>query len=133
MADSAAPASLFHIVDERSWRAARASGWYRPASLSSEGFIHLSYAHQVLSSANRHYRDYPDPGDLIVVEFAAGQLGAPVVVEDLLHRGEAFPHAYGPICAAAQLTVHRLAKMAGSGPCVFTWAATMPVSNSRTC
>ncbi|MCW2538909.1 MAG: hypothetical protein JWN95_634 [Frankiales bacterium] len=124
--------NLFHIVDEQLWRAARATGWYRPDSLAVEGFIHLSYRGQVLASANRHYLDYAGPGELIVVELAAADLGAPVLVEDLLQRGESFPHAYGPIATSAEVAVHRLTKMAGSAPCVFTWAATMPASNSRT-
>ena len=44
--------ALFHIVDRTAWQAAAASGEYRPDSLSSEGFVHCSFAEQVAPVAN---------------------------------------------------------------------------------
>jgi uncharacterized protein (DUF952 family) len=33
---------LYHLIAASDWRAAQASGEYRPTSLEKEGFIHLS-------------------------------------------------------------------------------------------
>ena len=42
---------LFHIVESTTWTAAKALGTYALASLSSEGFIHLSEEQQVADTA----------------------------------------------------------------------------------
>ncbi|MGI8665356.1 MAG: DUF952 domain-containing protein [Jatrophihabitans sp.] len=97
--------SLFHILAEPDWRTARALGSYAPASLTSDGFVHFSHAHQVAGAANRFYRDQ---AGLIVVEFDPDRLGQPVVEEDLYGAGEQFPHVYGAIDTAAAIAEHPL-------------------------
>ena len=76
---------LFHIVSSAVWSALTPAGDYRPASLADEGFVHLSYADQVLGTANRFYRDLADP---VAVEFARAALGATVVDEDSYGPGQ---------------------------------------------
>lgn len=99
------PDRLFHIVGSSVWSGAASSGVYRPQSLIDEGFVHLSYADQVLGTANRFYRDL---GDAVAVEFDRSALGAPVIDEDSDGTGQRFPHLYAPVPVAAAVTVHPL-------------------------
>ena len=83
---------LFHIARIADWEQARGDGVYRVSSLGKlldeEGFIHLSFAHQVKSVADAFYRGMTD---LVLLELDPQQLGAPVVIESR------FPHLYGEI------------------------------------
>ncbi len=92
---------IFHIVDAAVWAAAVSTGQYRPESLASEGFVHLSFADQLTGTLSRYYEGVPG---LVVVEFDPARLGHPVVVEDLAGHG-AFPHVYGPLPTDAVLGV----------------------------
>jgi len=74
---------IFHIVDRDVWTAATERGEYRPASLDTEGFVHFSFADQVASAAELHYRDTPN---LCVVEVDSAALGHELRVEDRRHR-----------------------------------------------
>ena len=83
---------LFHIARIADWQRARRDGTYRVSSLGKllddEGFIHLSFAHQVKQVADAFYRGMTD---LVLLELDPERLGAPVVIESL------FPHLYGEI------------------------------------
>jgi uncharacterized protein (DUF952 family) len=94
---------LFHIVERDAW--ATAGALYRPESLRTEGFVHLSFAHQVAGVADARYRDVPE---LVVVELDTDALGAEVRVEDSYGSGTAYPHLYGPVPTAAAVQVHEL-------------------------
>jgi uncharacterized protein (DUF952 family) len=96
---------LFHIVARNVWDGAVVDGWYRPESLATEGFVHLSYADQVLGVANAFYRDLPGP---VVVEFGRASLGSVVVDEDTYGSGQEFPHLYGPLPTSAATAIHPL-------------------------
>jgi uncharacterized protein (DUF952 family) len=88
---------LYHLVGLSDWVAS--SDWpatpshYAPPSLASEGFIHLSDADQVPTTAMRYYADV---ADLCLVTIRADRLTAEVKWEDLAGHG-AFPHLYGPL------------------------------------
>lgn len=82
---------VWHLVAPDAWPAA---GAYRPESLTSEGFVHFSFAEQVAGSANRHYTDAPA---LLAVAFDTDVIPHRVEVEDLYGTGSAYPHVYGPI------------------------------------
>ena len=101
------PDRLFHILSSSTWAALGADDAYRPASLAAEGFVHLSYADQVLGTANRFYLELPEP---VVVEFARAALGAPVIDEDSYGTGQCFPHVYAPVPVAAAVAVHPLVR-----------------------
>jgi len=107
-------APVYHLVDPTTWD--EAGERYRAASLASEGFIHLSFAHQVAGSADRHLADAPA---LIAVEVDAARAGSPVVVEDSYASGTAFPHLYGPLPRTAVIAVHPMTRSAG-GRWMFT-------------
>jgi uncharacterized protein (DUF952 family) len=98
---------IFHIVDRDTWARARASGSYVPEGFAGEGFVHCSFAHQVVATANRFYRGVDG---LVVVELDAGAVPAELRVEDTAGGGEGFPHVYGPIPTAAQVGEHVLTR-----------------------
>lgn len=82
--------ALFHIVTREAWERARAAGEYRPASLASEGFIHLSTAAQWPATRQRFYRDVPD---LVLLQVAPAGLD---IRYERADRDD-FPHLYGPL------------------------------------
>lgn len=83
---------LFHIARIADWEQAQRDGAYRVSTigklLDDEGFIHLSFVHQVKPVADAFYRGM---GGLVLLELDPGRLGAPVVIESQ------FPHLYGEI------------------------------------
>jgi uncharacterized protein (DUF952 family) len=93
---------LFHIARLAEWEQARRDGAYRVSTigkdLDAEGFIHLSFAHQVKAVADRFYRGMTD---LVLLELDPDQLGAPVRVERAPGSEEEFPHLYGEIPPSA--------------------------------
>ena len=94
----AAVEPLYHLALAADWAEGTAAGRYtastRGRSLDEEGFIHCSFAHQVIATADRFYGD---TDDVVLLRIDAHRLSGPVVVEDLFGAGEAFPHIYGPI------------------------------------
>jgi uncharacterized protein (DUF952 family)/lysophospholipase L1-like esterase len=92
---------VFHLIDPLEW--AVVTEQLRPPSLAAEGFVHLSFAHQVAGSANRHL---PGASALVALEVDAVRAGAAVVLEDSYGSGTAFPHLYGPLPRAAVVAEH---------------------------
>jgi uncharacterized protein (DUF952 family) len=82
----------FHIARIADWEEAGHDGAYRVSSLGKllddEGFIHLSFAHQVKHVAEAFYRGMTD---LVLLELDPDRLEAPLVV------ASHFPHLYGEI------------------------------------
>jgi uncharacterized protein (DUF952 family) len=101
------PNRLFHIIGSEVWAGLGPSDHYRPASLVEEGFVHLSYADQVVGTADRFYRDL---ADAVVVEFDRAALGAAVIDEDSYGSGQRFPHLYAPVPVAAAVAIHPLSR-----------------------
>ena len=97
---------LFHLVAPAVWTAAVATGEYRPASLSSEGFVHLSFADQVQGVANALYGDEPQ---LQAVELEI--VDEDVIVEDSYGTGTAFPHLYAVVDPRWTVAVHPLIRV----------------------
>lgn len=91
---------LVHLVSASDWNAV-AGSLYRPPSLVSEGFIHLSRPDQVEATVGRYYQDTPN---LLVVTIDPTALDAPLVFEDTSGHGE-FPHLYGPLNLGAVVDV----------------------------
>ena len=91
---------LFHIASRIEWNHAQAVREYRPASLATEGFIHLSTAQQWRHTLFRFYRYEPD---LVVLQIDPAKLAAEVRFERA--DGEDFPHLYGPLETCAVVTV----------------------------
>jgi glutathione S-transferase len=91
-------ARLFHLACVADWERAKAQGAYRVStlgrSLEEEGFIHLSFAHQIKQVADTAYRGRHD---LVLLRIDSAKLRCEVVVEDLDGSGTRFPHAYGEL------------------------------------
>jgi uncharacterized protein (DUF952 family) len=93
--------TLLHIATKAEWNAAGAD--YAPAAFAVEGFVHCSFAHQVVATASRYYlgRD-----DVLLLEIDENRLMAPLVVEPSPSTGEDFPHIYGRINRDAVVAEH---------------------------
>ena len=94
---------LYHITSEREARAATQAGKYTPAAFNREGFIHCSYAHQVLATVNRIFRGR---SDLVLFEIDPALLDCQVVDENLEGGTEVFPHIYGRLPMPAVVRIH---------------------------
>lgn len=94
---------IYHILTVNDWRTAYERGHYSPPSLTTEGFIHFSQAHQVLAVANTFYHNAVD---LVLLAVDPARLSAPLRYEppaplgfppaDVPTKG-LFPHLYGPL------------------------------------
>jgi uncharacterized protein (DUF952 family) len=92
---------IYHLAEPDVWQAGLASsvGWYRPASLETQGFIHFSRADQLLGSAGRYYRGRTD---LVLLEVDENNVTvAPRLVTEATVGTEAFPHLYGNLLLVA--------------------------------
>ena len=85
-----------HLVPRHDWEAADADAPWAPPSLADEGFVHLSFLHQVDGTVQRHFA--PD-ADLVVLTIDLDRLSCAVRVEG------GFPHAYGALDRDAILAV----------------------------
>jgi len=101
---------LFHLVQIDEWRAlGQPRGCWRPPSLATEGFVHLSFADQLPGTLALHF---PGSPELALLELARAPLGEALVLET--SRGAAlFPHLYRAIALSELLGAWRLARAPG--------------------
>ena len=85
-----------HLVPRTDWDAADPDAPWTPPSLEEEGFVHLSFPHQVAGTVDRHF---PADAELVVLTVDLDQLRCDVRVEG------GFPHAYGALDRDAILRV----------------------------
>ncbi len=92
---------IYHITTWDAWHAAQQDGNYRPESLTTQGFVHLSNREQVLRVANGFYHGQKG---LVLLCVDTARLSAPLKYEppDTLipaehYAGELFPHVYGAL------------------------------------
>jgi uncharacterized protein (DUF952 family) len=95
--------AIYHLVLRRVWEQNVAEP-YRADSLTSEGFIHCSFAEQVAWAANRFYAD---ADDLLVLHIDPERLTSSLG-EEPCDTGEIFPHIYGPLNREAVVKVEAL-------------------------
>ena len=96
---------LIHLCTTNEWDRAKQAGERRPPSLDDQGFVHLSAPEQVHLPANRLFAGR---GDMVLLRLDPSLLGAPVrweagVASD--PEAMSFPHLYGPLPAAAVISV----------------------------
>lgn len=112
--------TVFHICAREEMNAARALGKYRAASLDTEGFIHLSRAHQVLPTAQAYFVGVPD---LVLLVIDPTLLTARLVYEPPVplatnapkpSSDALYPHCYGAVDLAAIVDVIDLAQFDGT-------------------
>jgi uncharacterized protein (DUF952 family)/uncharacterized glyoxalase superfamily protein PhnB len=122
---------LFHIARRSDWEAAARVGAYRISTLdrtlAQEGFIHLSFAHQVRGVADRFYADVDEP--LVLLSIDPSKLTASVLIEPVAGTDEQFPHLYGELTVEAvrRVTAYRRGDDGRFGPPPFD-NRTMPAS-----
>jgi len=84
---------IYHLVSQADFEQQPADQPYSPASLASEGFIHLTAEpRRVVWIANAFYRSAPD---LIALQIDESRLTAPLRSEQT--PDGLFPHLYGPL------------------------------------
>jgi uncharacterized protein (DUF952 family) len=106
---SARPDLLVHLCPVDEWASAKTSGWLRPESLASAGFIHLSTPQQVHLPASRLYQGRDD---LVLLHIDPARLDAPIHWEPGVAtdpESMLFPHLYGalPVSAVINVTSYR--------------------------
>jgi uncharacterized protein (DUF952 family) len=86
---------LFHVVQAAAWLSQRAAGAaeWRPASLETEGFCHLSYEEQLEGTLAAHFA----PSDeLLLLELRPAGLAADLRLA-AARGGALFPHLHRPL------------------------------------
>jgi uncharacterized protein (DUF952 family) len=99
------PRVLVHLCSAQDWRVAQDQGEHRPDSLDAAGFVHLSTPEQVHLPANRLYAGR---ADLVLLRIDPARLRAEVRWEPGFATDPdsmVFPHLYGPLPAAAVISV----------------------------
>ncbi len=127
--------NLWHITSLDAWEAAQRDGAYRPRSLETEGFIHLSEDRQWLKTANRFYRGQ---AGLVILRIREALLGAEVKREPA--DGDHFPHLFGPLNLDAvdavfdlQFSENRSSTMSGELSNVFDFSLILLERSSKSC
>src|SRR5579863_10347754 len=108
---------ILHITRRDVWEASIRSGYYRPSSLDSQGFIHCSTREQTVDTANRFYAGQRD---LVLLCIDQDKTEAEVRYEAPACAGDQradslFPHIYGPLNVSAVLETVELAPLPDGG------------------
>ncbi|MEO7540037.1 MAG: DUF952 domain-containing protein [Pyrinomonadaceae bacterium] len=83
---------IYHIVLPIDWAAFDTDLYFAP-SLSTEGFIHCSFEHQLDAVIGRYYAGHES---VVVLEIESDRLMSRTVNEPSTGN-EIYPHIYGPI------------------------------------
>jgi uncharacterized protein (DUF952 family) len=89
---------LYKIMPRREWETAQANGLFEGSKVDRrDGFIHLSAAHQVRATAQKHFSG---KSDLMLLSVSGEALG-PSLKWEVSRGGDLFPHVYGPLPLSA--------------------------------
>ena len=98
----------YHLVPAASWDASPMDQPFRPASLETQGFVHLTHRiADLVDVANALYRD--EPGLHRILTIALDRLSAPWRYDG----DERYPHVYGPLDRAAVTEVRPIRRDGG--------------------
>ena len=85
---------LYKIMSKQEWEKAQAQGIYEGSEVDrKDGFIHLSAAHQVRATAQKHFSGKTD---LLLISVLEKNLGSNLKWE-VSRGGDLFPHIYGAL------------------------------------
>jgi uncharacterized protein (DUF952 family) len=93
---------LYKIMSRQEWETAQASGLYEGSEVDRrDGFIHLSAAHQVRATVQKHFSG---KANLLLVSVAEEALN-PNLKWEVSRGGDLFPHIYGifPLSAVSEV------------------------------
>ncbi len=100
------PRFALHLVPAGTW-ASVGDGPYRPASLATDGFVHLTMRlDDLVAVANAFYQ--ADPGPHVVLTIDLDATGSPWRID----ADPRYPHVYGPIDVAAVVEVRAMPRAA---------------------
>lgn len=89
------PDGLYHLATAAEWEHYQERGLIEPPSLTTEGFVHCSWGHQVPGTVAKHFADVTH---LLALRLDPALDGLPdVIEEDSDGSAQQFPHIYGPI------------------------------------
>lgn len=88
---------IYHIVTPEVWEKFKDKDEYYATSLTTEGFIHCSFAEQLEGVLQRYYKDAEK---VLVLTIEPEKLAAELVNEPSTNN-EIYPHIYGKINKSA--------------------------------
>ena len=95
---------IYHVISQIDWNKISASEFYDPDSLTSEGFIHFSYKHQIPGVIERYYQNQTG---LLVMKVDINKLKSKLEIEHVPETGF-FPHLYGSLNMDAVIGVYAI-------------------------
>jgi uncharacterized protein (DUF952 family) len=84
---------IYHIVLPEVWENFKDKEFYEAESLTTEGFIHCSFAGQLEAVLQRYYKD---AGKVLILTIETENLESKLVEEPSTNN-EIYPHIYGKI------------------------------------
>lgn len=98
---------ILHIAKHQDWKSDFLSGYYKPASLTSDGFIHCSTITQTAYTANQFFQNQ---NGLILLCIDTHQIESELEYESPACEGDQridllFPHIYGPLNISAVVRI----------------------------
>jgi uncharacterized protein (DUF952 family) len=82
---------IYHIVLPEVWEHFKTRPSYQAESLTTEGFIHCSYDHQLEAVLKRYYKD----AERVIILSINTEKVLAKLVEEPSTGGEIYPHIYG--------------------------------------
>jgi uncharacterized protein (DUF952 family) len=92
---------IYHIVLPEEWEKFEHETQYEAKSLSTEGFIHCSYKHQLEKVLERYFSE---ARKVIILSINPYRLDSALVVEPSTD-GDFYPHIYGKINLSAVVEI----------------------------
>lgn len=99
---------LFHFVGRAEWERAQRHGQWQPPSLDSEGFVHLSFRHQIEGTLDVHFGGVDE---VLLLEIEPDDLGQLVIEPS--RGGALFPHLYRHVRTSEAVRSHHLVRGQG--------------------
>ena len=94
--------SIYHITISERWTQCQFAGEYTPEEFEEDGFIHCSYASQLLKVAENRYKGRKN---LVLLFIDTSKVTEKIVDENLEGGVELFPHVYGPLSLSSVVRV----------------------------
>ena len=82
---------IYHIAQAEEWQSGKGQGSYWPSNPPSCPFIHFSFGHQLLATANRLFVGRTD---LVLLTVAEEAVRDAIKVELAPNENESYPHLY---------------------------------------